>query len=107
MNYPLTARCKIHRNMRKSFSSNDKAKIALEAIKGVDPLSKIGSAWEANPIQVGLWKKTVLTRAHELFDTTNSESKIIQALKGERDELHRLVGVREAELVWLQKKSAP
>lgn len=93
--------------MKKSFTSSDKAKIALEAVKDVDPLSKIGSAWGANPIQVGLWKKTLLTRSHELFDKTNSEAKIITDLKEERDELHRLVGVREAELVWLQKKSAP
>ena len=93
--------------MKKSFTSADKAKIAVEAIKEVDPLSKIGSTWGANPIQVGLWKKTLLTRSHELFDKTNSEAKIITSLKEERDELYRLVGVREAELVWLQKKSAP
>lgn len=93
--------------MKKRFTSADKAKIAVEAIKEVDSLAKIGSAWEANPIQVGLWKKTLLTRAPELFDKTNSELKIITALTEERDELHRLVGVREAELVWLKKKSAP
>ena len=92
--------------MKKSFTSSDKATIALEAIKEVDSLSKIGSDHGANPIQVGLWKKTLLTRSHELFDKTNSETKIITALKEERDELHRLVGVREAELVWLKKKSS-
>ena len=93
--------------MKKSFTSADKAKIALEAIKEVDSLAKIGSAHSANPIQVGLWKKTVFTRSHELVDKTNSETRIITALREERDELHRLVGVREAELVWLKKKSAP
>ena len=93
--------------MKKTFTSSDKAKIALEAVKEVDPVSKIGSVHGVNPIQVGLWKKTLLTRSHELFDKTNSEAKIITSLKEERDELHRLVGVREAELVWLQKKSAP
>lgn len=93
--------------MKKKFTSSDKAKIALEAVKEVDSLAKIGSAWQANPIQVGLWKKALLTRSHEIFDTTNSESKIITSLTEERDELHRLVGVREAELVWLKKKLAP
>lgn len=93
--------------MKKSFTSIDKAMIAFEAIKELDTLSKIGSAHGVNPIQIGLWKKTLLTRAHELFDKTNSESKVIAALTHERDELHRLVGVREAELVWLKKKSAP
>lgn len=93
--------------MKKSFTSSDKAKIALEAIKEVEPLSKLGSVHGVNPIQIGFWKKTLLTRAHELFDKTNSETKIITALKEERDELHRLLGVREAELVWLKKKSAP
>jgi len=92
--------------MKKKFSSADKAKIALEAIKEVDSLGKIGSLHQANPIQVGIWKKTLLTRSHELFDKSNSESKIITTLTEERDELHRLVGVREAELVWLKKKLA-
>jgi len=93
--------------MKKSFTSADKAKIALEALKEVDSVAKIGSTHGANPIQVGLWKKkTVLTRSHELFDKTNSETKMITTLKEERDELHRLVGIREAELVWLKKKSA-
>ena len=92
--------------MKKSFTSADKAKIALEALKEVDSVAKIGSTHGANPIQVGLWKKIVLTRSHELFDKTNSETKIITTLKEERDELHRLVGIREAELVWLKKKSA-
>ena len=91
--------------MKKSFTSTDKAKIALEAIKEVDSIAKIGSSHEVSPIQVGLWKKTLLTRSHELFDKTHSEAKIIASLKEERDELHRLVGVREAELVWLKKKS--
>lgn len=92
--------------MKKSFTSSDKAKIALEALKEIDSLSKIGSVWQANPIQVGLWKKTLVTRSHELFDKTNTETKIITTLKAERDELHRLVGVREAELAWLKKKSS-
>ena len=89
--------------MKKKFTSSDKAQIALEALKEVNPLSKRGSAHGANPIQVGLWKKTLLTRCHELFDRTNSEARIITSLKEERDELHRIVGVREAELVWLKK----
>ncbi len=93
--------------MKKSLTSSDKAKIALEAVKETESLSRIGSVHGVNPIQVGLWRKTLLTRSHELFDKTNSESKTIADLKEERDELHRLVGIREAELVWLQKKSAP
>jgi transposase-like protein len=92
--------------MKKSFTSSDKAKIALEAVKEIDPLSKIGSTHGANPIQVGLWKKTLVTRSHELFDKTNKEAKLLTALREERDELHRLVGVREVELAWLKKKSA-
>jgi hypothetical protein len=91
--------------MKKSFTSSDKAKIAVEAIKEVETLSKLGSVYGVNPIQIGLWKKTLLTRSPELFDKTNREAKIISSLMDERDELHRLVGVREAELVWLQKKS--
>jgi len=38
---------------RKIFSSNFKAKVALEAIQGVKTLNEIGQEFEVHPVQVG------------------------------------------------------
>jgi len=91
--------------MKKIFTAADKARIALEALKGVDSNSKVASNYGAHPIQVGLWKKTLSEKAHTIFDTQESETNRIKQLEQEKEELYRIIGVRDAELVWLQKKS--
>ena len=42
---------------RKNFSSDFKAKVALEAIQGVKTLNEIGQEFGVHPVQVGKWKK--------------------------------------------------
>ena len=42
---------------RKIFSGEFKAKVALEAIRGVKTVNEIGLAFGVHPTQVGLWKK--------------------------------------------------
>lgn len=86
------------------FTAAEKATIALEAVKGVETLAQIASTHQAHPIQVGLWKKKLSENAHTIFDTEQSESKRIKALEQQNDDLFRIIGQRDAELVWLQKK---
>ena len=93
--------------MKKAFTASDKARIALEALKGVDTTSRIASAYKAHPIQVGRWKKTLSERAHMIFDTQQNEARRIGRLERENEDLYRRVGVRDAEVVWLQKKLGP
>jgi hypothetical protein len=52
--------------MKKHFTAKEKGTIAIEAIKEIDPLAKIASKHQANPIQVGLWKKKALSDIHQL-----------------------------------------
>lgn len=92
--------------MKKTITSEDKAKAALEALTETDTLARIASKYGAHPIQVGLWKKTAKEKLHTLFDSTHSEEKQVTALKEQVDELHRLLGTRDEELAWLKKKSA-
>lgn len=90
--------------MKKHFTAKEKGAIAVEAIKDIDPLAKIASKHQANPIQVGLWKKKALSDIHQLFDIDNSDARTIREQQAQIDELHRIIGTRDAELVWLQKK---
>ena len=91
--------------MKMKFSSEDKARIALQAHQGMQTTSAIASAHKAHPIQVGMWKQKLIREAHTIFDIEQSDTKHIKELTGTIDELHRLVGVRDAELEWLKKKS--
>ena len=42
---------------RKIFSGEFKAKVALEAIRGIKTVNEIAQEFEVHPTQVGLWKK--------------------------------------------------
>jgi transposase-like protein len=42
---------------RKSFTDEFKAKVALEAIRGVKTLNQIAQEFGVHPTQVGMWKK--------------------------------------------------
>jgi len=61
--------------VKKSFTSKEKAKIALVALTERDTISAIASAHGAHPTQVGLWKKKTKEELYTVFDTTHSESK--------------------------------
>ena len=94
--------------MKKSLTtSKDKAKIALEALKETATTGELAKKHNVHPVQVGKWKKILVENIHQIFDSTNSESATITALRTKVDELHRIVGERTEELAWLQKKIAP
>lgn len=88
--------------MKKIFTPEQKAKIALAAIKGEKTINELASAHEAHPNVIGQWKKTVIENAGTLFSDKRK--------KGNRDKddlierLYATIGKREAELDWLKKK---
>ncbi len=53
---------------RKIFNGEFKAKVALDAIRGVQTVNEIGREFGVHPTQVGLWKKELLEQAANLFD---------------------------------------
>lgn len=53
---------------RKNFSGEFKAKIALEAIRGIKTVNEIGQEFGVHPTQVGMWKKELQAQASSLFD---------------------------------------
>jgi transposase len=90
--------------MKHLFTSTDKARIALAALKGIDTTSQVASAHKAHPVQVGLWKQKLAKEAHTIFDSDHIREKHARELAKEVDELHRIIGARDAELEWLKKK---
>lgn len=88
--------------MKKTFTPKEKARIALEAVKGERAMSVLASVYEAHPIQIGVWKKQLLERAEQIFSDTRKRAE--QSQQELIDRLYRIIGQRDIELDWLKKK---
>lgn len=89
--------------MRRQFSPTQKATVALAALKGDKTINQIASEYEVNPTQVKLWRDKMKAAAPEVFTDGRKQSAAV-ASTAQVDELHRVIGVRDAELEWLKKK---
>jgi transposase len=88
--------------MKKTFTSQQKAQVALAAIKGEKTTSQIASLYEVHPTQVVSWKKQVLSVLPEYFrDKRKKENQTQDTLISE---LYKIIGQRDTELEWLKKK---
>lgn len=91
--------------MKKQFTPQQKAMVALEAIKGELTIAQIASKCEVHPAQIGHWKNHVLKTIAELFsDKRKKENWDQQRIM---DELYKTIGQRDIELEWLKKKLQP
>ncbi len=92
---------------RKNFTGEFKAKVALEAIRGVKTVNEIGQEFGVHPTQVGLWKKELLEQASGLFDVKldvkRGQKPVDASASPER--LYSEIGRLKMELDWLKKKS--
>ena len=88
--------------MRKTFTPNQKAHIAIIALSGKQSVTQIASENEVHPTQVTQWEKIAKEGLPSLFvDKRKSEYK---DLKDKIDQLYKIIGQRDSELDWLKKK---
>ena len=90
---------------RKNHPPTLKAKVALEALKGLKTASEIGHSFSVHPNLVAIWKKQATDGLQHLFENPREDSTKQQELESERDELYRQIGQLKVELDWLKKKS--
>lgn len=91
--------------MKKVFSADEKAAVALAAIKAELSLTEIASRYEVHPTQIGNWKKQAMEGLRGIF----SDKRKKENWDKERliEELYKTVGQRDIELGWLKKKLEP
>lgn len=90
------------KNQRKKFSPSFKAKVALEAIKGLKTVAQIASEHQVHATQVNAWKKQFLESAYSVFE---SKSKKAAPSKDEiTAPLYEEIGRLKMEVKWLGKK---
>jgi transposase-like protein len=88
---------------RTLMTSAQKAKVALEAVKGSKTVNEIAQEYGVHPTQVGLWKKALLENASQLFDVKRGPKAIDP--QGDPERLYAKIGQLNMELEWLKKKS--
>lgn len=90
------------KRQRRSFTTEFKVKVALEAIKGQRTINEIAGHYEIHPNQVVQWKKQAIDNLPEVFSTRRERD----AEDGERlqGELYKQIGQLKVELDWLKKK---
>ena len=86
---------------RKKYSNAIKARIAIEAIKGLKTMSELSSEYGIHPTQINKWKKQLQEGAPEIFISGNIRMKNEEQLTAP---LYEEIGRLRMENNWLKKK---
>lgn len=90
---------------RRRHSSEFKARVALEALKGQQTLNELASEFGVHPVQIAQWKRQLLDASAGVFE--NGASR-----RGERaqeqvvEQLYQEIGQLKVEVDWLRKKGS-
>lgn len=88
---------------RRRHDPTFKARVALEALKGLKTIQQIAKEYEVHPVQVSEWKKVVQERLANVFERgAGGGSEFSEA---EREALHAKIGQLTVEVDFLAKKS--
>ena len=87
---------------RKVHAADFKAKVGLEAIRGVKTINEIAQQHGVHPVLVGQWKKEVLERAVTLFEGKRGPKPANDG-QAEEGRLFEEIGRLKVELDWLKK----
>ncbi|MDF7805848.1 transposase [Pontiellaceae bacterium B12219] len=74
---------------RRKHTAEFKARVALEALRGVETISEIAAKYDVHPVQVGNREKELLDRVPEVFERKNAAKD--KDSDKERDALERKV----------------
>jgi transposase len=86
---------------RRRFSSEFKAKVALEAIKGHETVADLATRHGLHPTQIAAWKREAVERLALVFDEKNGARE--QNRDAELTKLHAKIGQLVVERDFLSK----
>lgn len=87
---------------RKHHSAEFKAKVAMEALKGLKTQSELAAEHEVHPVQISGWKSLLVENCSQLFTDKRATPK--QDHEAEKALLFEKIGRLEMENDWLKKK---
>ena len=92
---------KAGKRKRKKHSDTLKARVALEAIKGIRTMSELSTQYKVHPNVISKWKKQLMEGASEIFGRGNGRGSSEEELTAP---LYEEIGRLKIENDWLKKK---
>lgn len=87
---------------RRAFTDEFKARVALDAVKGMKTLGELAAQYQIHPNQVSEWKRQLLANAPGSFSgKKNSAVKTEEELTAP---LYEEIGRLKMDIKWLEKK---
>jgi transposase-like protein len=88
---------------RKRYSTEFKARVALDAIKGHKTVNELASIYGVHPTQITHWKHQLQKEVPEIFSARRA--KRAQDQDALQAQLYQQSGQLKVELDWLKKKA--
>ncbi len=90
---------------RRSYTSEFKFRIAVEALKGMKTIAQIAQESQVHPNQVRSWKRQLEEEGSQVFEKDNRRQE--QERMRQEEQLYEQIGRLQMEVAWLKKKAAP
>ena len=92
----------MNKQQRKTYSTEFKVKVVLEAFKGQRTINELSSQYGIHPNQVNQWKKQAVESLPEVFSLRRV--RVAAEEEALKDQLYQQIGQLKVELDWLKKK---
>jgi len=89
---------------RRHLSAEFKARVALEALKGIRTINDIAQENDVAPTQVSAWKKELEGRLSEVFEGKGEAARELSKKEERERRLERKIGQLVIEKEFLEKK---
>lgn len=89
---------------RKNHSAPFKARVAMEALRGIKTVAEIATENGLHPTQVTAWKRSLEENASVLFERRNARDHEKEEFRKTCGRLERKVGQLVIEKEWLEGK---
>jgi len=90
---------------QRKFSTEFKARVALEALKGRKTMSQLASEFQVHPTQIASWKKQALNGMKDSFKGRGNGLEMDS--KKQMDTLYRQIGKLQVENDFLKQAVYP
>lgn len=92
--------------MKKQYSPQFKAKVALEAVEGVKSIAELSGEYKIHPSVLNKWKRKLVEESVKIFEGDKSRQEKSTEKDAEINELYRQIGKLKVEKDFLADRSA-
>ena len=82
---------------RRRHEPEFKARVGLEALKGIRTIQEIAKEYQVHPVQVSDWKKKMLEGAGDVFKAAKKKTDE-ESFEAQREQLHAKIGQQAVEI---------